>query len=134
MSENIIYFYVPFHSRNEIQYLNQRLIMTLLNLKDLRSFLEEYFKDQKEEISRLNEKYRDERSFLIKTYCIEWPFERGNKRMRVIVFQDLPSPYPEQIYEQIKKYLKEKGIEADFRFWTSYEALKSIDPVRVLRN
>ena len=108
--------------------------MALLNLKDLRNFLEEYFKDQKEEITLLNKQYADERSFLNKTYCIEWPFERGNTRMRVIVFQDLPSPYPEQIYQQIKVYMKAKGLEAEFKFWTSYQALKALDPVRILRN
>jgi hypothetical protein len=108
--------------------------MTLLNLKDLRNYLEEFFKDKKEEIAVLNKQYRDDRSFLSKTYCVEWPFERGNVRMRIIVFRDLPSPYPEQIYNQIRVYMKEKGIEAEFKFWTSYQALKALDPVRILRN
>lgn len=108
--------------------------MPLLNLKDLRNFLEEHFKDHKEEISALNQLYQNDRSFLSKTYCVEWPFERGNKRLRVIVFRDLPSPYPEQIYEQIRVYMKEKGLEAEYKFWTSYQALKALDPVRVLRN
>ncbi len=108
--------------------------MTLLNLKDLRKFLEEFFNDKKEEISVLNKQYSDERSFLNKTYCVEWPFERGNKRIRIIVFQDLPSPYPEQMYLQIKAYMKEKGIEAEYKFFASYQALKALDPVRVLRN
>jgi len=108
--------------------------MTLLNLKDLRNFLEEFFKDQKEEISILNKQYVDERSFLNKTYCVEWPFERGNKRIRILVFQDLPSPYPEQIYQQIKLYMKEKEIDAEYKFWGSYQTLKALDPVRVIRN
>ncbi len=107
----------------------------LLNLKELRNHLEDCMKDDKEAILELNDLHPGgDASFLSRTYCVEWPFERGNPKIRITVFRDLPSPYPEQLSDCIRKYMKEKGFDAEYKFWSTYYAFKALDPVRVLRN
>jgi hypothetical protein len=106
----------------------------LLNLKDLRNYLETYLQDKKDEILELNTECNGDTTFLYRTYCVEWAYERGNPKIRITVFKDLPSPYPEIISEQIRAYVRGKGIDAEYKFWSSYKAFKALDPVRVLRN
>lgn len=107
----------------------------LLNLKELRNFLENAFQEKKEEILELNELHPGgDTSFLYRTYCVEWPFERGNPKLRITVFKDLPAPFPEHLSECIRKYMRERGFDAEYKFWSSYYAFKALDPVRVLRN
>jgi hypothetical protein len=107
---------------------------TLLQLKELRHFVEDYLKNKKEEIISHNNYYQEGFSFLYRTYCVEWPYERGNPKIRITVFRDLPSPYPELISSQIRIYMRKNGFDAEYRYWNSYKAFKALDPVRTLRN
>jgi hypothetical protein len=108
----------------------------LLNLKELRLHLEECMQDNKEEIISLNtlRAGATDTSFLYRTYCVEWPYERGNNKIRITVFRDLPAPYPERLSDCIRKYMREKGFDAEYKFWSTYHGFKALDPVRVLRN
>ena len=108
----------------------------LLNLKELRTHLEDCMDDKKEELLTLNTLRHGapDTSFLYRTYCVEWPYERGNLKIRITVFRDLPSPYPELLSDCIRKFMREKGFDAEYKFWSTYHGFKALDPVRVLRN
>lgn len=107
----------------------------LLNLKDLRTHLEKYLLDRQDEILTLNTLRKDPNtSFLYRTYCVEWPFERGNTKIRITVFRDLPSPYPEILFDQIQRYMRMKRMDAEFKFCSSFVTFRSLDPARIIRN
>ncbi len=102
-----------------------------LDYNDLLNFLEESFKEKKDEIKSLNKYYRDGKSFL----CCTCDFIQVSKKddivkYMIIVFQDLPSPYPDLILEKIKTYAGNNELECEYITWEKYKTY--INPDRGL--
>ena len=64
--------------------------MSKLNYEDLRDFLEREFEEDKEEILRLNEQRKDEKSFLGETYSIVKLL--NEEKYNIEILRALPPP------------------------------------------
>jgi hypothetical protein len=102
-----------------------------LDYNDLLNFLEESFKEKKDEIKSLNKYYRDGKSFLRCTYDVIQVSKKDNIiKYMVITFQDLPSPYPDLILEKIITYARNNELECEYITWEKYKTY--INPNRGL--
>ena len=93
-----------------------------LDYAALLKFLEESFGDKKNEIKSLNKYFRDGKSFLCCTYDVRQVSVKNDiVKYMVIIFQDLPSPYPDLILEKIRSYLDDNELEFEYITWEKYK-------------
>ena len=99
-----------------------------LNDTDLLTFLEESFNDKKDQIKSLNKYYERGNSFLSNTYhFIPVSINDDSQKYLAIIFEDLPSPYPDSIIEKIKSYMANNELKCEFQTWGTYQSYNNIN-------